>query len=53
MLKEYIVNYRLKGDKNGDIFETYVCAKNRKLAEKYAREDLEKIFTIISIKLNR
>lgn len=52
-MKEYIVNYRLKGNKNGDIFETSVWAKNRKLAEKYAREELSKVFTITSIKLNR
>ena len=50
-LKEYVVKYRDKGNKNGPVFETSVTAYNTNDARRYAREDLFECYTIVSVKL--
>ena len=50
-MKEYIVNCRERGNKKGQVFETSVTADNIKKAEEYAREDLDKCYVIIKIRL--
>lgn len=50
-MKEYTVIYREKGNKEGQRFETSVTAKTVAEARRYAREDLESQYTIVSVRL--
>ena len=50
-MKEYTVIYREKGNKEGQRFETSVTAKTAAEARRYAREDLESQYTIVSVRL--
>lgn len=49
-MKEYIVRYREKWNKNGQVFETTVTAKSVKEATEGARSDLLDIYVIVSVK---
>lgn len=50
-MREYIINYRERGKKKSQIFETSVTAYNIKQAYAYAREDLDQCYIIIKIRL--
>ena len=50
-MKEYIVNYKERGNKKGQVFETSVTADNIKQAYEYAREDLDKCYVIVNVRL--
>lgn len=50
-MKEYTVIYREKGNREGQRFETSVTANTVEEARRYAREDLEAQYTIVSVKL--
>lgn len=50
-MREYIINYRERGKKKSQIFETSVTAKNIKQAYDYAREDLDPSYVIINVRL--
>lgn len=52
IMKEYTVIYREKGNREGQRFETSVTANTVEEARKYAREDLEAQYTIVSVKLS-
>lgn len=52
-MKDYIVNYRLKGDKNSQIFETALTANNINDGRKLAKQDLEKEYTLVKIRLSK
>lgn len=45
----YNVLYRIKGNVNGETFETVVMADNCKIAKQRARHDLENQYTIVRI----
>lgn len=51
-MKEYTVNYREKGNKEGQVFETSVTANNTKEAREFARQDLDENYTIIKVHLS-
>ena len=51
IMKEYTVIYREKGNREGQRFETSVTARTVEEAKRYAREDLEQKYTIVSVKL--
>lgn len=51
-MKEYTVIYREKENREGRRFETSVTANTVEEARKYAREDLEAQYTIVSVKLS-
>lgn len=50
-MKEYIVNYREKGNTKGQVFETSVTASNTKEAREFARQDLDDNYTIVKVYL--
>ena len=50
-MKEYIVNYRLRGNKNSEVFETSLNANNLSEAKKYAKQDIETEYVIIKVRL--
>ena len=52
IMKEYTVIYREKGNREGQRFETSVTARTVEEAKRYAREDLEQKYTIVSVKLS-
>ena len=52
IMKEYTVIYREKGNREGQRFETSVTARTVEEARRYAREDLESKYTIVSVKLS-
>lgn len=52
IMKEYTVIYREKGNREGQRFETSVTANTVEEARRYAREDLESKYTIVSVKLS-
>ena len=49
-MKEYVVCYRERRNKKGQIFETSVTAKSVKEATEGARSDLLDIYVIVSVK---
>ena len=51
-MKEYTVIYREKVNREGQRFETSVTANTVEEARRYAREDLESKYTIVSMKLS-
>ena len=51
-MKEYTINYRAKGNKEGQVYETSLTADSIKEARKEARLDLDSTYTIVSVKLS-
>lgn len=52
-MKEYRVNYRARGDKAAEVFETITTNRNLAEARRAAREDIESGYVIVSVKLAR
>ena len=50
-MKEYTVNYREKGNKEGQVFETSVTANNLEEAREYAKQDLDDCYVIVKVRL--
>lgn len=50
-MKEFIINYRIRGNKNGKIYETSLTADNRKEAINAARMDLDEEYVIVRVRL--
>ena len=50
-MKEYTVNYREKGNKEGQDFETSVTANKLEEAREYAKQDLDDCYVIVKVRL--